>query len=52
MNDLVDPKQLARDALFHALQLANPGATHAQLLAVIRALDTYVALSIQEYEAL
>lgn len=47
-----DPKVVARDALFDALRIANPTATHGQLLAIIRAIDTYVAVSIQEHEAL
>lgn len=48
----LDPKVVARDALFGALRIAIPGATHDQLLAIIRAFDTYVSICIQEYEAL
>lgn len=47
----IEPKTLAKDALFNALRLAIPGATHDQLLAIIRAVDRYVAIYIQEYEA-
>lgn len=51
-DDPQQPKDAARDALFAALRDANPQATHNQLLAIIRAVDTYVAVSIREYDAL
>lgn len=47
-----DPKTLAKDALFEALRVAMPNATHDQLLRIIRALDRYVSVAIYDHEAL
>lgn len=48
----LDPKVVARDALFDALRIAIPGATHEQLLVIIRAFDAYISIYIQEHESL
>lgn len=48
----LEPKTSAKNTLFDALRIAIPGATHNQLLDIIRAIDIYVAVSIHEYEAL
>ena len=41
-----------RDQLFTALRVAVPGATHDQLLAVVRALETFVSAKALEVACL
>lgn len=38
-----DPMQFQKDQLFEALRSAMPAASHAQLLAVVRAIDSFTA---------
>jgi len=44
--------QFNRDQLFTALRFAIPGATHDQLLALVRALDSFVSAKALEVASL
>lgn len=47
-----DLMQLTRDQLFEALRLAIPGATHDQLLAVVRTIESFTSAKALEVMSL
>jgi hypothetical protein len=49
---LCDLMQAQRDQLFAALRLVNPAATHDQLLALVKALDSFVSAKALEVMSL
>lgn len=53
MSEVRNPsKEQHTDALYQALTTMCPGATHAQILEVIKALEAYVNFRVMEHLAL